>query len=55
MHKQLLSERERKMLKQFLETKETTETFRMLKRRIKQNYPRLTEDYELIKKAIEKF
>ena len=54
MHKELLSDKERKMLRQYLETGEKSEGFRMLKLRIKRNYPCIIEDFELIKQVREK-
>jgi hypothetical protein len=51
MHKELLSDKERKMLKQFLESDEKAEGFRMLKMRIKNNYPVINNDFELIKQV----
>jgi hypothetical protein len=54
MHKELLSDKERKMLKLFLESGEKSEGFRMLKMRIKRNYPCIKEDFELIKQVKEK-
>ena len=53
MHSEILSERERKMLEQFLENGGKGEGFRMLKLRIRRNYLCLSADYELIKKAKE--
>jgi hypothetical protein len=55
MHKGILSNKEREMLKQFLENGEKGEGFRMLKLRIKRNYPCLSEDFELIKQVNSKF
>lgn len=54
MHKELLSDKERKMLRLFLATGEKGEGFRMLKLRIKRNYPCLSEDFELVKQTKEK-
>ena len=54
MHKEILSDRERLMLKQFLETGEKGEGFRMLKLRIKRNYSALSDDFELIQQVREK-
>ena len=51
MHKELLSDKERIMLKQFLESGEKAEGFRMLKMRIKNNYPVINNDFELIKQV----
>jgi hypothetical protein len=51
MHKELLSDNERKMLIQFLEFGEKAEGFRMLKMRIKNNYPVINNDFELIKQV----
>jgi hypothetical protein len=51
MHKGILSAKERQMLKQFLETGEKGEGFRMLKLRIKRNYPCLSGDFELIEQV----
>lgn len=55
MHKELLSDKERQMLKQFLVNGEKAEGFRMLKMRIKRNYQTITEDFELIRQANKKF
>ena len=54
MHKELLSDKERQMLKLFLETGEKGEGFRMLKLRIKRNYPCINQDFELIRKVMDK-
>jgi hypothetical protein len=54
MHTSVLSDKERKMLKQFLDNGEKGEGFRMLKLRIKRNYPCLADDLELIKQVREK-
>ena len=54
MHKDLLSDKERKMLKQFLESGEKQEGFRMLKMRLKRNYPCISQDYELLKQVMNK-
>ena len=54
MHKELLSDKERLMLKQFLANGEKGEGFRMLKMRIKRNYPIITEDFELISQVKDK-
>lgn len=54
MHKELLSDKERQMLKQFLETGEKQEGFRMLKMRIKRNYPCINQDYELLSQVMKK-
>ena len=55
MHKELLSDNERQMLKQFLANGDKLEGFRMLKMRVKRNYQTIAEDYELIKQANNKF
>jgi hypothetical protein len=55
MHTRIFGERERKLLKQFLDAGEVKdETFRMLKMRIKRNYPAIAEDFELISKVKDK-
>jgi hypothetical protein len=51
MHKELLSDKERQMLKQFLTNGEKGEGFRMLKMRIKKNYVCIAEDFKLIKEV----
>jgi len=51
VHKELLSDKERQMLKQYLANGEKAEGFRMLKMRIKRNYPAIAEDFELISKV----
>jgi hypothetical protein len=55
MHKQILSERERKMLEQFITDGKTPETFRMLRMLIKRNYIQISQDFRLIEKVYEKF
>lgn len=54
MHKELLSDKERKMLRLFLATGEKDEGFRMLKLRIKRHYPCILVDFELIRQVKEK-
>ena len=54
MHKELLSDKERSMLKQYLETGEKDEHFRILKMRIKKSYPAITQDFQLITQIINK-
>ena len=54
MHKELLSDKERQMLKQYLETGEKDKHFRILKNRIKKSYPIITNDYQLINQAMNK-
>jgi hypothetical protein len=54
VHKELLSDKERQMLKQYLANGEKAEGFRMLKMRIKRNYPAIAEDFELISKVKDK-
>ena len=54
MHTSILSEKERKMLEQFLENGKKGGGFRMLKLRIKRNYPCLSEDFELVRQSKEK-
>ena len=51
MHKELLSDKERKMLKLFLDSGKKSEGFRMLKLRIKRNYQCINEDFELIRQV----
>lgn|GEM_PF-1298625 len=51
MHKELLSNKERQMLRRFLETGEKDKHFRILKMRLVRGYPAITQDYELIKQA----
>jgi len=54
MHSAILSDKERVMIKQFLETNKTPcDTFRTLKMRIKRNYKRIAEDFELIKAVLD--
>jgi peroxiredoxin len=55
LHKELLSDKERQMIRQFLVNGEKGEGFRMLKMRIKRNYQTIAEDFELISKADKKF
>jgi hypothetical protein len=54
VHKDLLSDKERQMLKRFLESGEKDKHFRILKNRIKKGYPIITQDYQLISQAINK-
>jgi hypothetical protein len=54
MHTRILSNRERLIIKQFLEANEKPQGFRMLKTRIKQSHERIREDFELIQKVFEK-
>jgi hypothetical protein len=54
VHKELLSDKERQMLKRFLETGEKDKHFRILKNRIKKGYPIISQDYQLISQAINK-
>lgn len=54
MHR-ILSDREREMLKRFVENSEKAEGFRLLKLRIVREYPKLVNELELIKKAMERF
>ena len=55
MHKAILSERERTLLTKFLDDNPITdETFRMLKMRIKRNYPTITQDFQLISQLLNK-
>jgi hypothetical protein len=55
LHKEILSDKERMMLRQFLETGEKGEGFRMLKLRIKRNYSTLSSDFKLIGRVKKKF
>lgn len=56
MRTHFLTERERAMLNRYITSGETTdETFRMLKKRIKENFGKLEKDFELVKQAKEKF
>lgn len=55
MHKAVLSPRERILLAKYLSDESVNdETFRMLKLRIKRNYPCINEDFELIRKVKDK-
>jgi hypothetical protein len=54
LHKEILSDRERIMLKHFLETGEKGEGYRMLKMRIKRNFAVVSQDYELISRVMNK-
>jgi hypothetical protein len=54
MHKELLSDKERLMLKQYIETGEKDKHFRVLKMRIKNSYPAISQDYQLIAQVIHK-
>jgi hypothetical protein len=55
MRNRILTAKEKELLNNFLNEQKTPETFRMLKLRIKRNFAKLTEDYELLKKSYEKF
>jgi hypothetical protein len=55
MHKEILSSKEREIIKDFLNGKETNGTFRVLKHRIKSYHPQLHQDLNLIEKALKKF
>ena len=55
MHKAILSDKERMIIKHFLESSKKLQGFRMLKVRIKRNHKRIVEDFELIQKVFEKF
>jgi hypothetical protein len=54
MHKAILSDRERLIIKHLLKTGEKLQGFRMLKLRIKQRRKRIVEDFELIQEIFEK-
>jgi len=55
MHKAILSPRERTLLTTFLKGEQINdETFRMLKLRIKRNYPCINEDFELLRQVVDK-
>jgi hypothetical protein len=54
MHKELLSDKERRMLIQFIQTGEKGEGFRMLKMRLKRNYFVINQDYELLRQVMGK-
>ena len=55
MHKRILSNYERKLLDDYLTTGKTSNSFRMLKLRIKKNFVEINQDFDLIKKAKESF
>jgi hypothetical protein len=54
MHK-ILTDKERELLKRFIENSEKGKGFRLLKLRILREYPKLIADLELMKKAIKHF
>jgi hypothetical protein len=55
MHKAIFSDRERHLLRQFIDTGEVKDaTFRMLKLRIKRAYPTIEEDFQMIEKLRDK-
>ena len=54
MHKAILSDRERLIIRHFLRNGEKLQGFRMLKLRIKQRHKRIVEDFELIREIFEK-
>ncbi len=52
MQRAIFSNRERVLLTKFLNGEQITdETFRMVKLRIKRNYPCIEEDFELLKQV----
>ncbi len=55
MHKQIFSEREKKLLDQFLTEEKTPETFRTLRMLIKRNYACISQDFRLLEKVYAKF
>ncbi len=55
MQKAIFSDRERVLLTKFLNGEPITdETFRMLKLRVKRNYPIISEDYKLVTQVMNK-
>jgi hypothetical protein len=54
MHVRILSDKEREILEDFIKSGNKQEGFRMLKVRIKRNYSRIAEDFQLIKRIMEK-
>jgi hypothetical protein len=55
MHTQLLSDREREMLTEYLKNGKKSNGLRLVKLRILRNYEAITKDYELMSKAKEAF
>ena len=54
MHKAIFSEKEREIIKEYLETRAQSEGFRVLKHRVTQYMLPIMEDYELMIKFVEK-
>jgi len=54
MHKEIFSPNERELLKLYLQNEKTSESFRVLKHRIRQNYEQIEKDFQLLKKTHEK-
>ena len=55
MHKELLSDRERIMLNEYLRSGKKGKGFRLLKLRVLKYDKAITQDYELLQKAKEAF
>lgn len=53
MHKQLLSDRERLILKEYLKTGKKEKGFRLIKLRILRNINIIKEDYQLIQSVVQ--
>mgnify|MGYP001480195245 CR=1 FL=1 len=55
MHKELLSDAERDLLKEYLSKGKTGDNMRVLRYRINKNYAAIKNDFDLISKAKESF
>jgi hypothetical protein len=54
-HKEILSDKERAMLQNFLDNDKQSDSFYVLKHRIKNYHEKLHQDLNLIEKSLEKF
>jgi len=55
MRAYILSQHEREMLQKYIQTGEKSYGFDVLKKRIRDNFPQIIEDIDLIKKTIANF
>ena len=55
VHKEILSEKDRILLKDFLEKSQKGKGFRLVKFNLLKNYPNISQDFILLKKCYEKF
>lgn len=54
-HKEILSPKEREMIERFLNNEKNSESFYVLKYRIKKYHSQLNQDFNLIEKSFKKF